>query len=58
MRLRFFSAAVLLAVTVGFVSSAAAAAPEGWHTSMKDGLEAAAKSNRPLLVITAWARKL
>ena len=34
------------------------AAPEGWHSSLKDGIAAAEKSRKPILLITAWARKL
>lgn len=37
---------------------AQAAPPEGWHPNLEAGLEAAEKSGRPLLVITAWARQL
>ncbi len=36
------------------LAASAAALPAGWHKSMDDGLEAAAKSGRPLLVVTAW----
>lgn len=36
--------------------SGPALAAEGWHKSLKDGLEASAKSGKPVLVITAWAR--
>lgn len=36
----------------------AVAAPGGWHTSIDDGLAAAAKSGRPLLVVTAWKEKV
>ena len=42
----------------GLLGAGADAAPEGWHASMKDGLEAAAKSGRPLLVVTAWKEKV
>ena len=30
------------------------AAPEGWHPTLKKGLEAAKKSGKPVLVITLW----
>ncbi len=36
------------------LAGAAFAAPEGWHRSMKDGLEAAKKSRKPVLVVTLW----
>lgn len=36
------------------LATLATAAPEGWHTSLKDGLKAARKSGKPLLVVTAW----
>jgi len=41
-------AAILLATTL------AAAAPDGWHTSLKDGVAAARQSGKPLLVVTIW----
>ena len=46
------------AVAITLLAWPAGAAPEGWHTSMEDGLEAAAKSNKPLLVVTAWKEKV
>jgi hypothetical protein len=36
------------------IAAAALAAPEGWHESMKAGLEAAKTSGKPLLVVTIW----
>jgi hypothetical protein len=36
----------------------ALAAPAGWHATMDDGLEAAAGSGRPVLVVTAWKEKV
>ena len=36
------------------LAGAALAAPEGWHTTIKDGLAAAKTSGRPLLVVTIW----
>ena len=32
------------------------AAPEGWHTTLGKGLEAAKKSGKPLFVATMWKR--
>ena len=34
------------------------AAPEGWHGSLKDGLAAAKKSGKPVLVVTVWKEKV
>ncbi len=45
-------------LAVAALATTVVAAPEGWHTSMKDGLEAAKKSNKPLLVVTAWKEKV
>ena len=50
-------AALLLALGL-FVLPASAKAPDGWHTSLKDGVAAAQKSGKPILLITAWARPL
>ncbi|MHC4939477.1 MAG: hypothetical protein ACYTHK_10945 [Planctomycetota bacterium] len=38
------------------LAAPAFAAPEGWHKSLKDGLEAAKKSGKPLFVATMWKR--
>ncbi len=35
-------------------TAVATAAPDGWHNSMKDGVAAARKSGKPLLVVTLW----
>ena len=35
----------------------AAGEVEGWHRTMDDGLEAAKKSGKPLLVVTLWSPK-
>ena len=48
MRATLTIASALLLATV------AHAAPDGWHTSLKDGVAAARKSGKPLLVVTAW----
>jgi len=40
------------------LAAPALAAPPTWHTSLQEGLAAAAKSGKPLLVMTAWARHL
>ncbi len=45
----------LTALALTLIGTAVAtAAPDGWHTSMKDGVAAARKSGKPLLVITLW----
>lgn len=49
---------VLALLGLGLLATATPAAPEGWHTSLKDGVAAAEKSGKPILMITAWARKL
>jgi len=40
------------------LAGAAFAAPDGWHNSMKDGLVAAKKSGKPVLVVTMWREKV
>jgi len=40
------------------LAGAALAAPDGWHKSMKDGLEAAKKSRKAVLVVTLWKEKV
>ena len=39
---------------VPLFAAVALAAPEGWHRSMEDGVAAARKSGRAVLVITGW----
>ncbi len=43
---------------IGLIASAAAAAPQGWHRTMDDGIEAARKSGKPVLVVTVWKEKV
>ena len=50
-----FAVAVL---GLGLLATPSTAAPEGWHTSLKEGVEAAGKSGKPILMITAWKRTL
>ncbi len=54
--------AFLLATAVGtlafMTTRVDAASPEGWHQSLKDGLEASAKSGKPLLLVTLWKEKV
>lgn len=56
--MRTIRTVALAALAVLCGSAPATAAPDGWHGSLKDGLEASAKSGKPLLLISAWARKL
>ena len=56
MRIAGFFVCALLAV--GLLATSSPAAPEGWHTSLKDGVAAAEKSRKPIFMITAWKRKL
>ncbi len=58
MRSRLIPAAACFALLFCLAPAASAAPPDGWHKNLDEGLEAAAKSGKPLLVITAWARKL
>ena len=51
----FFVVAVLGA---GLLATSSAATPDGWHTSLKDGVAAAEKSRKPIFMITAWKRTL
>lgn len=49
------SASLLTLALLGFGTLGLAnAQPQGWHSSMKAGLAAAARSNKPCLVITLW----
>ena len=48
MRNTIFVALALVGATV------AGAAPDGWHRARKDGADAARKSGKPVLVVTAW----
>ena len=38
------------------LASASVAAPDGWHPNLKEGLEAAKKSGKPLFVATMWKK--
>ena len=50
---------LLSALAIGLTSMPAhAAAPDGWHSSLEAGVEAAAKSGKPILLITGWKRTL
>ena len=54
MRARVFWVAAISAVMGLGATGTTADVAEGWHKSMDDGLEAAKKSGKPLLVITLW----
>jgi len=49
---------VLALLGLGLLATSSPAAPEGWHTTLKDGVAAAQKSGKPILMITAWKRTL
>ena len=44
----------LAALSVFAACLSAGAGAEGWHKSLDDGIEAAKKSGKPLLVVTGW----
>jgi len=46
------------AVALLLLAGVAQARPEGWHKSMEDGLKAAKKSGKPVLVVTLWKEKV
>ena len=49
-----WGAAGVLALGLVFTGATASAVPDGWHGNLKDGLEAAAKSGKPVLAVTLW----
>lgn len=55
--MRLLSVLALVGLLVCFTNPAQAT-PDGWHASLDKGLDAAKKSGKPLLVITAWQRTL
>ncbi len=57
--MRYLPHAFFLALGIALIAlPTSSAAPAGWHTSLKDGVEAAGKSGKPILLITAWKRTL
>lgn len=56
--MRFAPHVFFLILGVTLLAWPAAAQPEGWHGSLEEGVEAAAKSGKPILLITAWKRGL
>ena len=51
-------AAVAAVVCLAAPALLAAAADDVWHASLDDGLAAAKKSGRPVLVVTLWPKGL
>jgi hypothetical protein len=54
-------ATLLTGLFLGAAVAAPASAlpiPDGWHKSKDDGVAAARKSRRPVLVVTAWKDKV
>jgi len=50
---------VLALIALGLIAAPSSAdVPDGWHKSLKDGVEASAKSGKPILLITSWSRGL
>lgn len=50
--------ASLAAAAVLAAAASSLAVPEGWHRSLEDGLRAARRSGKPVLVVTAWPEKI
>ena len=46
--------AILAALLLVAAAAPAGAVPDGWHSSLDDGLKASGRSGKPLLVVTAW----
>lgn len=53
-----FTSLVALGLGLALLAPTLHADAEGWHPTLKKGLEASAKSGKPLLVITTWKRTL
>lgn len=45
---------VLCFLSLALLAHPVAGPPEGWHKSLKDGVKAARKSAKPILVVTLW----
>jgi hypothetical protein len=43
---------------IALMAGAVLAAPEGWHRTKKEGEGAAARSGKPVLVVTIWKEKV
>jgi len=41
-------------ISLLLLGAAALAAPQGWHKTLDDGVAAARKSGKPVLVVTLW----
>jgi hypothetical protein len=51
--MRTIGAIGVLALLAG--AAGAGPVPDGWHASLADGVAAAKRSGKPVLVVTAWA---
>ncbi|MHC4579803.1 MAG: hypothetical protein ACYTED_20695 [Planctomycetota bacterium] len=56
--MRLATVATAATVTTVFLLGTATASPEGWHRTMKDGVAAAKRSGKPVLVVTMWGEKM
>ena len=45
---------ILAGAVVLLLAASAGAAPDGWLASLDGGLDAARRSGKPVLVVTAW----
>lgn len=52
--MRFVRVLALTVLGLALSATSAHAIPDGWHKSLKEGLEAAAKSGKPLLLVSGW----
>ncbi len=43
-----------LGAVVAFAATASLSADESWHANLEEGVAAARKSGKPVLVVTAW----
>ena len=53
MTFRALTSAVAIGAILSF-ASIGVGAPEGWHKKLEDGVKAAKRSGKPVLVITTW----
>ncbi|MHC4959938.1 MAG: hypothetical protein ACYTGN_16355 [Planctomycetota bacterium] len=47
-----------IAFALTLFAASVLARPDGWHRTMEDGIKAAKKSGKPVLVVTIWKEKL
>jgi len=43
---------------ITLLGGVAVAAPDGWHSKLKEGVAAAKKSGKPVFVVTMWKEKV